>query len=451
MTSNTLFQSGNPPQTRQSCAGTAIYCISLGCPKNRVDTERMLGDLGNIRPVDDIGQARIVLINTCGFIAPAVEESTRVILETADQIKELSPRPLLVVAGCLVSRHGSELRTAIPEVDLWLAVEEERELRPRLRPLVDFELPAQDLPALRALSTKPVFAYLKIGEGCNHRCHFCTIPSIRGPRRSMDLDAVVREAETILDQGVRELILVAQDLTSYGRDLDLRHGLETLLGRLVRLSGLHWLRLMYLYPAGLTPRLLRFMAELGPPLLPYFDIPVQHAHPDILRAMGRPFAKDPRQTVQRVREHFPGAALRTSVIVGYPGERPHHFQRLFDFVAETRFHHLGVFGFCPEPGTRAATLSGQVGPRTKARRRDRLMELQAGISAEILTQYQDQEMEVFVERPSPEWPGLFEGRVWFQAPEVDGMTYVSGADIQSGDLVRAAIVESKTYDLVALR
>ncbi|SDB29842.1 SSU ribosomal protein S12P methylthiotransferase [Desulfonatronum thiosulfatophilum] len=451
MTDNTPFHRENATNTRHGSAEKTIHCISLGCPKNRVDTERMLGDLGTMRPVDDIGQAKIVLINTCGFIAPAVEESTRVILEAAEQIKELSPRPLLVVAGCLVSRYGSELRTAIPEVDLWLAVEEERELRARLRPMADFELPAQDLPTLRALSTKPVFAYLKIGEGCNHRCHFCTIPSIRGPRRSMGLDAVVREAETILDQGVRELILVAQDLTAYGRDLGLRHGLETLLGRLARLSDLHWLRLMYLYPAGLTPRLLRFMAELGPPLLPYFDIPVQHAHPDILRAMGRPFAKDPRHTVERVREHFPDAALRTSVIVGYPGERPHHFQRLYDFVTETRFHHLGVFGFCPEAGTRAASLPGQVGTKTKAKRRDRLMELQAGISADILAQCQDQEMDVFVERPSPEWPGLFEGRVWFQAPEVDGMTYVSGVDIQPGDLVRAAIVETKTYDLVALR
>ena len=437
-------------------AGPGVWCVSLGCPKNRVDTERMLGALGPGRVVQDIRQAQIVLINTCGFIAPAVEESTRVILETAQDIADIHPRPLLVVAGCLVSRFGAELHEAIPEVDLWLNVAGEGQLIPRLADLGHAPVPItvpHTAPSGRVVSTKPVYAYLKIGEGCDHRCHFCTIPSIRGPLKSTPVDLIVAEAQGLLEQGVRELILVAQDLTSYGRDLGSRSGLESLIARLAGLSGpsgLHWLRLMYLYPAGLTPRLLRFLAELGPPLLPYFDIPLQHAHPDILRAMGRPFTGDPRHVVDRVREHFPEAALRTSLIVGYPGERPHHFQKLSDFVAETRFHHLGVFAFCPEPGTRAAGLPGQVGVKTKARRREELMELQDGISAENLADYQDREMEVFVERPSPEWPGLHEGRVWFQAPEVDGITYVSGENIRPGELVRAEITDTKTYDLAAL-
>lgn len=425
-----------------------VWCITLGCPKNRVDTERMLGSLGPLHLVEDITKARVVLINTCGFIAPAVEESSRVILETANMLAGVHPRPLLVITGCLVSRFGSELCEAIPEVDLWLTVHEEDQLASRLYALGLIDHRANT--ASRVLSTTPIFGYLKIGEGCNHRCHFCTIPAIRGPLRSMLPDRILAEARQLLDQGIRELILVAQDVTAYGRDLGLHPGLETLLQGLAGLPGLRWLRLMYLYPAGLTPRFLRFLADLGPPLLPYFDIPLQHAHPDILGAMGRPFARDPRLVVDRIRRLFPDAALRTSLIVGYPGERLHHFRRLCNFVEETRFHHLGVFTFCPETGTRAATLPGQVGKQTKIRRRERVMALQAAISAELLAGYLDQELEVFVERPSPEWPGLYEGRAWFQAPEVDGITYVSGGNVRPGQAVQACVVDTKTYDLVAL-
>lgn len=438
----------NPLPTSSGTQGLGVWCISLGCPKNRVDTEQMLGAMGPMHTVEDMRQAQLVLINTCGFIAPAVEESTRVILETVTTLAGIQPKPLLVVAGCLVSRFGTELRDAVPEVDLWLDVAEEGRLGPRLNELGLIDHFAS--PPTRVLSTKPIFGYLKIGEGCNHRCRFCTIPSIRGPLRSLPPEQIVTQARALLDQDIRELVLVAQDVSAYGRDLGLRHGLETLLEKLAALPGLHWLRLMYLYPAGLTPRLLRHMADIGSPLLPYFDIPLQHAQPDVLKAMGRPFAGDPRKVVDRVRMHLPDAALRTSLIVGYPGERPHHFKKLCDFVAETRFQHLGVFAFCPEPGTRAATLPGQVGAGIKARRREELMELQAQISAEMLAACQNLEMEVAVERPSPEWPGLYEGRVWFQAPEVDGMTYISGANLHPGELVRAEIIEAKTYDLVAL-
>lgn len=438
-----------------------IFSISLGCPKNRVDTERMLGALGRVQAVDHPHQAEIVLINTCGFIAPAIEESTRTILETIHDISNLTHRPLLVVTGCLVTRHGTELQRAIPEVDIWLGVNEEHCLLERVAAAgfgsraIPHTIPASPDQSMfaampRVLSTTPAFAYLKIGEGCNNRCRFCTIPSIRGPLRSTPLDTLLREAEQIVDQGIPELILVAQDITAYGRDLGLRHGLEMLLTGLMRTPGLRWLRLMYLYPSGVTQRLARFLADLGPPLLPYFDIPLQHAHPDILQAMGRPFRQDPRRIVDRLRRRIPNAALRTSLIVGHPGERPHHFQHLLNFVRETRFHHLGVFPYCAEPGTRTARLPAQVGARTKAGRRDEIMAMQSGISAEILKTYQHQTMEVLVEGSSPEWRGLYEGRVWFQAPEVDGLTYVSGAAVRPGQLVSASIEETKTYDLVAL-
>jgi len=440
----------NSRVAKPSSGSLTVHCISLGCPKNRVDTERMLASLGLFHPVDDAAQAEIVLVNTCGFIAPAIQESTRTILDTALRIRDVAPRPLLVVAGCLVSRFGSELRKALPEVDLWLKVREEPLLSEKISALLEKRIASLDAPGGRILSTTPSYAYLKIGEGCNHRCRFCAIPSIRGKLASTPVPALLDEARAILDQGVSELILVAQDLTSYGRDLGLRQGLETLLSGLNRLPGLRWLRLMYLYPAGLTPRLLRFLADLGPPLLPYFDLPLQHAHPEILAAMGRPFAQDPGRVVDRIRRHFPGACLRTSLIVGFPGERPGHFKALYDFVARVRFNHLGVFSFCSEPGTPAATMPGQVGIQTKTRRREKLMTLQTEISAEILAECRDQDMDVLVDRSSPEWPGLFEGRVWFQAPEADGSTYVSGEDVRPGMMVRARVQDTETYDLSAL-
>lgn len=430
--------------------GPRVFCISLGCPKNRVDTERMLASLGAIQPVEEISQAGLVLINTCGFIAPAVQESTQTILETALRIRDLAARPLLAVTGCLVSRYGAELRNALPEVDIWLGVHEEHLLAERMRTVRPESAAPLEEGFGRVLSTMPAYAYLKVGEGCNHRCRFCAIPSIRGRLRSRPTRDLLDEARAILDQGVSELVLVAQDLTAYGRDQGLRHGLETLISGLCGLDGLRWLRLMYLYPAGLSSRLLRFFADQGPPLLPYFDVPVQHAHPDILAAMGRPFRRDPRQVADRIRRRLPGACLRTTLIVGFPGERPHHFRALRSLVREVRFDRLGVFAFCPEPGTPAADMPGQVGPRVKTRRREELMSEQARISADLLRRVQGREMEVLVERASPEWPGLFEGRVWFQAPEVDGITYVSGAQVAPGRLVRAQIEETTAYDLTAL-
>ncbi len=427
-----------------------VFCISLGCPKNRVDTERMLASLGAFQPVRDLSQAGLVLINTCGFIAPAVQESTQTILETAQLLRDLDSRPLLAVTGCLVSRYGVELRHALPEVDIWLGVHEEHLLAERIRTLSSKPVAFPKTAPNRVLSTMPAYAYLKVGEGCNHRCRFCTIPAIRGRLRSSPVQTLCDEARAILDQGVSELVLVAQDLTAYGRDLGLRHGLESLVAALCRLDGLRWLRLMYLYPAGLTTRLLHFLADQGLPLLPYFDVPLQHAHLDILAAMGRPFRRDPRQVVDRIRRHLPEACLRTSLIVGFPGERPHHFRALRTFVHEARFDHLGVFSFCPESGTPAAALSGQIGVKTKTRRREELMALQAQISTDLLRRWQDQDVEILVERASPEWPGLFEGRAWFQAPEVDGVSYVSGAGVAPGRIVRAQVQDTMAYDLAAL-
>jgi tRNA-2-methylthio-N6-dimethylallyladenosine synthase/ribosomal protein S12 methylthiotransferase len=389
----------------------------------------------------------VVLINTCGFIRPAVEESLAAIMDAASAIAEATPRPLLAVAGCLVSRYGPELAAQIPEVDLWLTTHE----------LPDW--PAKIAQALRLgpaanpgrlLSGPPSYAYLKISEGCRHRCRFCAIPSIRGPLKSRPVKDLIPEARDILATGRRELILVAQDLTAYGRDLTPKQDLPSLLGGLLALPGLERLRLMYLYPAGLTKSLLGFMAQAGPTLLPYFDIPMQHAHPDILKAMGRPFAQDPRAVLDRVRAFFPRAAVRTSLIVGFPGERAAHFKSLMDFVAEARFQHLGVFAFQAEEGTPAAKLPRQVPMAERRKRREAVMARQAAISAAWLKEFEGQDLEVLVDAVSPEWPGLHLGRTWFQAPDIDGVTYVSGPGVAPGAMVKAEIVEAKTYDLVGL-
>ncbi|MEW5774219.1 MAG: 30S ribosomal protein S12 methylthiotransferase RimO [Thermodesulfobacteriota bacterium] len=427
-----------------------VHALSLGCPKNRVDSERMLASLGpGLVPCDDPAAADLVLVNTCGFIAPAVAESVRAVLDLAAAIADASPRPLLAVAGCLVNRYGAELARELPEVDLWLRIEEEGELAARAAAALKRRVPAP-LAFPRALSTGPGYAYLKIGEGCGNACAFCTIPSIRGPLRSRPAAELAAEARGILEQGVPEIVLVAQDLTAWGRDLGEKRGLRRLLDELLPLPGLRRLRLMYLYPAGLTPDLLDYLAGAGAPLVPYFDIPLQHAHPDVLKAMGRPFARDPRLVLDRVRARFPEAAIRTSLITGFPGETLAHFRALVRFVQEARLHHLGVFAYCDEEGTRSHRLPDKVSSRAAQARRRRIMEIQAEISAEILSGYVGQTLDIVVDAPHPEWPGLHVGRAWFQAPEADGVTYVSGPGVAPGRMVAAEIEESQTYDLVAL-
>ena len=254
---------------------------------------------------------------------------------------------------------------------------------------------------------------------------------------------------------VLELVLVAQDLTAWGQDMGSGKGrkpdLRDLLDRLLPLPGLDRLRFLYLYPTGVTDELLRYLRQAGDPFVPYFDVPLQHAHPDVLARMGRPFSRhDPREVAARIRAVFPEAALRTTFIVGFPGETDAHFEELVRFVEETRFQHLGVFAYHPEEGTPAAALPDQLSENVKERRRAVLMERQAGISAEWLAGFEGQRLKILVDAAQPDWPGLCTGRAWFQAPEVDGLTYISGPGVEPGALVEADIVETRDYDLVAL-
>ncbi len=451
-----------------------VYAVSLGCAKNRVDTEHALGSLGlPIHLVSHLGRARMIFINTCGFILPAVQESVRTIVESIEHRSRLKKKPLLVVAGCLVGRYGAQaLAEDLPEVDVWLPNMGEAHVGHLVFSLQRHTWGQCLAHALQygvsqgadmdiALSTTPrhgryldpsqkSFAWLKISDGCRHACSFCTIPSIRGRHRSVPAEQLVYEAQDLLDRGIKELVLVAQDVTAWGEDVKQKRDLRHLLEQLLVLKGLHWLRLMYLYPAGLTDDLLHFIAEAGAPLVPYFDIPLQHAHPDILLKMGRPFAKDPRKVIERVHTRVPHAVLRTTFIVGFPGENETHFASLQDFVHETRFHHMGVFAYQAEEGTPAALMPEQVDDGVKQERRSQLMAIQQDISADILESFVGTQQKILVDCPHEEWPGLYRGRAWFQAPSEDGICYISGAGVEAGAMVTADIVDSTNYDLSAL-
>lgn len=431
-----------------------VWTLSLGCPKNTVDTESLLGSLGaRVQPVASPGRSRLVLINTCAFIEPACRESLRAIFDVTARLSRLKRKPLLAVAGCLPGRYGiEELAREIPEVDLWLDSKSIEDWPRKLNAALGLEDPVF---GKRLFSTQS-YAWLKISEGCQHRCAFCTIPSIRGPLHSAPASEILAQARQALAHGVSELVLVGQDVSAWGRDFSAQEassGPATLTG-LVRslreLTGLRWLRLMYLYPAAISDDLLQLMAE-GAPVLPYLDVPFQHCQPDILAAMGRPFKTDAWKVVEKIRKHLPEAALRTTLITGYPGETERDFEELRRFVREVRFQNLGVFPYMQEEGTVAASLPDQVPPETREERAAEIMRIQAAISYELLAGYVGSQMEILVDNNcDEEWPGLNSGRVWFQAPEVDGTTYISGPGVMPGKMIQAEIVHSSDYDLSAL-
>lgn len=433
-----------------------IYTVTLGCPKNRVDTEKLLGQFGktiNLSP--DLAEADLVLVNTCAFIQEAIEESLAQIFELHEDLSHINPKPPLVVTGCLVDRFSKELYQELPEVDLWIPIKKQPQFKELIRPFLKKEHTlAQSTnhypsPA-RTLTTPPSFAYLKISEGCNQHCSYCTIPFIRGPLHSAPRKQLLLEAQQLLQKGIRELCLVAQDVTAYGLDHGEAKALIALLRDLSELNGVDWLRLLYLYPNRITVDFLKNLQRITPPVLPYFDLPLQHVHPEILRLMNRPTISPASETIARIREIFPDAALRTTIIVGFPGEQDKHFEDLIKFVQETRFTHLGVFCYSPESGTKAAQLSGQVPQAVKEERKKILMGIQRQISKQHLDSFKGQKMPVIIDRPSPEWPSLYEGRTWFQAPEIDGITYVSGQDIRPGELIQVEITDTMDYDLSGL-
>lgn len=445
-------------ENRKPKTENRIYVVSLGCPKNLVDTEIMLGHLtqNGWQVTGDPEAASLLLVNTCAFIAPASQEAVDTILELA-RYKENDPGKRLIVTGCLVQRYGPDLETLLPEVDFFLGVNDFPRLGQILEetrspggsrlfcqdPLYDYGEVQPRYPA-----TPPHLAYLKLAEGCSHGCTFCTIPRIRGPYRSRPFDVLLAEARQLAGAGVRELNLIAQDTTAYGQDLGGRPGLVELLRELAKIPGLAWIRLLYAHPARLTPELLETLAA-HPKLCPYLDLPVQHADNEILRRMGRGYGReDLLTTIRRVREILPQVALRTSVMVGFPGETEAHFDRLLELVQEVHFDHLGVFLYSPEEGTPATRLTAPVPRRLAQARARRLKALQARIVKERLKALVGTVQPVLVEGVSRESDYLLTGRLSTQAPDIDGQVYITAGVGHVGEIQAVRLTRALPYDLV---
>ena len=439
--------------------------LSLGCAKNTVDSDSMAQLLvqDGYRPVDSPRRASILVVNTCGFIGPAREESYFELTRLAEAKR---PGQLLIAAGCLTQRYGQEVARRVPGVDgilgtrRWMdIVAVVRELRKGPHPEPIYHLPEASIlveqndpgSVLRA-TIFGASAYLKIADGCRRPCAFCAIPLIKGPAVSRPPENLLEEARRLHELGVRELILIAQDTTDYGHDLGMKDGLANLLeGMATAVPELDWLRVMYAFPGYVTDRLIDVMAS-HPQILPYLDIPLQHAHPDTLTRMRRPANMDwVHATIGKMRQAMPKLAIRTVFIVGYPGETEKEFQTLMDFVEEMRFDHLGAFQFSFEPGTASEALGDSVPPEVKEERYQRLMELQQSISLQINQGYVGQTLDVLVEGFNN---GLVVGRSYRDAPEIDGQVLIELDGSKKtvslpaiGSLVPVRITGAMAYDL----
>lgn len=439
---------------------SSVGVVSLGCPKNLVDTEIMLGHLRNAgHAIVPDSAARVVMVNTCGFIDRAKEESVEAILEQVER-KKRGEIDRIVVAGCMVQKYGRELAEEIPEVDGFLGLDE-LELAPAavsgLPSLPRFtEKPLAtrlyDESAPRVLSRRRGYAYLKVGEGCDNPCTFCTIPQMRGRQRSRAIDSLVAEARAIEAQGVSELVLISQDTTRYGEDLGMRRaGLARLIVRLLSETSFPWIRFLYAYPKTLDDSVLQLMAR-EPRFVPYVDIPLQHVSRAILSKMRR--GGDPASyaaLIERMRRIVPGIAVRTTFILGFPGEGDAEFQELCEFVRSAQFDNLGAFTYSPEPGSGSEPLGDPIPPEEKERRKDFLLSLQRPIARRKNRTLRGQTLEAIVESPCDETEHLLEGRIRSQAPEIDGRLLINdtaGRDVSPGDIVRVRISDTHDYDLV---
>lgn len=431
-----------PPARR---AFGTVWAVTLGCPKNRVDTEVMLGDLlsHGYALTSEPEDADVVLVNTCGFLAAARDESLAVLDDVAGRMR---PGARLVAAGCMTQQFRDRIREAVPRADVFVGVHDLLALRGRLEGGAATPSPEPTAANPRLVTTPARSAYLKIADGCSRRCAFCIIPRIRGRQRSRPVDDVLAEARALAASGVREAVLVAQDLTHYGTDLP---GTPTLADLVRRLAddapGLDWIRLMYLYPRHLDDALLDLMAG-HPRVLKYLDIPVQHGDDRVLKAMRRgTTARDLLRLVARIRARVPGVVLRTTYLVGHPGETDDAFEALVAFAQEARFEMAGVFPFSPEPGSHAAGLDGQVPVRVRRARATRLEAVLSGIAADQRAAQVGQVHDALVEEPGGRGRPTV-GRFWFQAPEVDGVVRWTAPAARAGDIVPVRIVGARDAD-----
>ncbi|MCK9222627.1 MAG: 30S ribosomal protein S12 methylthiotransferase RimO [Limnochordia bacterium] len=426
-----------------------VAVVSLGCDKNTIDSEIMLGILvqHGFAITTDPQEADVIVVNTCCFIEDAQQESIDCILESA-QYKTMGKCRSLVVAGCLAQRFSEELSSEIPEVDGFLGTGQVSQVVELInRTLEGKRVSYVGKPALvegpRIVSTPTHYAYLKIAEGCDHRCGFCVIPSVRGRFTSRPVERVLDEAKGLVAAGAKELILVAQDTSRYGMDLEGRPLLASLLHSLHEIEGLRWIRVLYTYPAQINDELLTALRL--PKVCRYLDLPLQHASPRVLRSMGRP-VMDYRRLIASIREKVPGISLRTTFIVGYPTEEEEDFQQLLDFVQEAKIENLGVFQFSPQEGTKAARLP-QLPTQVVQERYAKIMEVQQGIVDMLNEELIGTVLPVMVDGPSMESNLVYQGRHEGQAPDIDGLVYL-GVESLPGTVVNVRITDAHAYDLV---
>lgn len=437
-----------------------VGVVSLGCAKNLVDTEVMLGHLQRAgHEIVPDGRARVVLVNTCGFIDKAKEESVEAILEQVER-KRRGEIDRVVVSGCMVQKYGRELADEIPEVDVFLGLDELERAPdaaaglPTLPRFTEKPLATRlyDEAAPRVLSRRRGYAYLKVGEGCDNPCTFCTIPQMRGRQRSRTIESLVAEARSLEAQEISEVVLISQDTTRYGEDLGWkRQGLARLVEALLAGTTLPWIRFLYAYPKTLDDSVLHLMAA-NPRFLPYVDIPLQHVSREVLARMRRGGdSASYLAMVERMRATVPGIAIRTTFIVGFPGEGDAEFRELCEFVREAQLDNVGVFTYSPEPGSGSEPLGDPVTAEEKDRRRDFLLSLQRPIARRRNRALVGRTLEAIVEGQCGETDLLLEGRVRSQAPEIDGRLLVNdagGREVRPGEIVSVRISDAYEYDLV---
>jgi len=446
--------------TRKLQKDIIVGFVSLGCPKNTVDSERMLAQIAQagLLITNEPDNADVVVINTCGFIAPAKAESIGMITR-AVRCKKRGWVKKVVVAGCLAERMGKQLFSEVDGIDAVIGLDKRDSIVRIIKETISAEAPAAYLSShrkrhsdirllddrTRLLITPSHWTYLRISEGCNHRCSFCTIPSIRGPFRSKPLDIVLDEANELVSAGAVELNLIAQDTANYGRDSNDMPGLTTLLTELVKVETLAWIRLMYLYPAGIDENLIETVAA-NQKIVNYFDIPIQHVNNRILKAMRRPESTEQiRRLIDNLRTAVPDVTLRTTLIIGFPGESDEEFAELLDFVKWAKFDALGCFAYCREPGTGAAELPDQVPEHIKQQRVEEIMLAQQEIAFAGNTQRIGDKLACLVDFADN---NTAKGRYYGQAPEIDSICIIKNCSAKAGEFVETKVVATKDYDLI---
>ena len=428
--------------------------VSLGCSKNLIDTEMAIGlfKKNNFEIVNDVEKAEIIIVNPCGFIESAKQEAINTILEMAEH-KENGTCKYLVVMGCLVQRYKKELQKALPEVDLFIEINDYTNYWNKILELLDEEEKPDTINNLcymdRVISTGNKTAYLKIAEGCSNRCTYCAIPYIRGPYVSRPMEEVLEEAKKLAVAGIKELIVIAQDTTRYGEDLYGESKLSDLLNELCKIDGFEWIRFLYAYPESITDELIQTVKN-NPKICNYFDIPIQHISDSVLKRMNRrTTGKQIEELINKIKKQIPDVILRTSLIVGFPGETEGDFNKLYEFVKKGYFDKLGVFTYSKEDGTPAARLKEQIHPATKKKRYNLIMSVAKDISAEKLKSYIGKEYKVLVEDTTFDHKFCV-GRSYMDIPDTDGMVIIKDCDAKLvGEFVNCKVTAVNNYDLIA--